>query len=116
MSYTPRRAPKRLLNEDCPKEVLAIYDNGGKTFDRYTVIYNCVTFYNGIYTVFYRGMSEYPSDPQGFGISGELNSWELAAYRNRAYRDYAKWSDMPEDVKNAVRDDCRLIREDSHNV
>ena len=52
------------------RPILAIYDNGGKTVDRYTVYYNERegAFYCG------RGMSESPFHPQGFGlyISGSL--------------------------------------------
>lgn len=43
-------------------KVKAIYDNGGKTFDRFTVYY----FKDGDY-YFGRGMSEDPTHPQGFG-------------------------------------------------
>ena len=39
------------------------YDNGGKSFDRYTVIYNS--------TGDYIAMSEHPTHPQGFGQHGE---------------------------------------------
>ena len=42
------------------------YDNGGKTFDRYTVVYmnQKETRFNSFSSV---GMSEYPFHPQGFG-------------------------------------------------
>jgi len=46
-------------------EVLKVYDNGGETFDRYTVYYSekeTPTLH------MCRGMSENPSHPQGFGI------------------------------------------------
>jgi hypothetical protein len=71
--YTPRRQAKKFLDGDCPKEVLAIFDNGGKTFDRYTVIYTHVEFnHRGEPWLGYRGMSEHPFDPQGFGIYSEF--------------------------------------------
>ncbi|ASR84246.1 hypothetical protein HWB24_gp09 [Rhodococcus phage Hiro] len=109
--YAPRRAPKRFLDEDCPLEVLAIYDNGGKTWDRYTVIYNDVSHITGgNLWVWYRGMSENPMSPSGFGISGEMNIWDLKAYRRRAYREYASWSSLPDEVKSCVQRDCELIR------
>jgi hypothetical protein len=44
---------------------IRIYDNGGKTFDRFTVIYMGEPEGNGLYGA--RGMSEHPSHPQGFG-------------------------------------------------
>lgn len=41
------------------------YDNGGKTFDRYTVIYLSQPTTNGRYAAV--GMSKNPFHPQGFG-------------------------------------------------
>jgi hypothetical protein len=41
------------------------YDNGGKTFDRYTVIYMDERERDGTYGA--RGMSANPFHPQGFG-------------------------------------------------
>jgi hypothetical protein len=55
----------------------------------------------------YRGMSTYPSSPQGFGIYGEMTRWDMADYRRRAYRESCKWSDLPETVKDVVRADCK---------
>jgi hypothetical protein len=51
-------------------------------------------------------MSEDPYSPSGFGIYGELKAWEVAAYRSRVYHHSAKWSDLPEQVKKSVRQDC----------
>ena len=42
-----------------------IYDNGGKTFDRYTAVYMDQSEGRGLYAA--RGMSENPFHPQGFG-------------------------------------------------
>jgi hypothetical protein len=41
------------------------YDNGGKTFDRYTVVYLDEPERNGGFACV--GMSAYPFHPQGFG-------------------------------------------------
>ena len=51
-------------------KIQAIYDNGGETFDRFTVYYDEME--RGYHTG--RGMSEHPCHPQGFGqcISGAL--------------------------------------------
>ncbi len=47
-------------------KIKAIYDNGGETFDRYTVVYNALaTGKPGVYEAV--GMSEDPFHPQGFG-------------------------------------------------
>lgn len=44
---------------------LQVYDNGGKTFDRYTAVYMWQREGNGLYGCI--GMSEDPFHPQGFG-------------------------------------------------
>lgn len=46
--------------------VLKIYDNGGQTFDRYTVVTN--VSHNGLYECL--GLSEHPNSPQGFSQWG----------------------------------------------
>ena len=112
--YRPRRCSVRWLDEDCPSEVLAILDNKGKTFDRYTVIYNDLSLYNGEWWLWYRGMSEHPSDPQGFGISADMKAYQVAEYRYRCKHQYAKWSSLPDDVKRVVIADCKAIK-DSQN-
>lgn len=52
-------------------KIKAIYDNGGKTIDRFTVYYD-EKERNGYYSG--RGMSESPFHPQGFGqcCTGQL--------------------------------------------
>lgn len=105
-TYTPRRQSKKFLDGDCPEGVLAIFDNGGKSFDRYTVFYRAAWEYNHEWYVGYRGMSEHPSDPQGFGIYGEMTRWDMSDYRRRVYHQSCKWSDLPEDVQRVVRADC----------
>ena len=67
MSYTPRRMPKRFL-DGAPAGILDIFDNGGETHDRYTVVYNYPDQDGRDIWLPYRGMSEHPSSPQGFGI------------------------------------------------
>jgi hypothetical protein len=108
--YRPRRASAKFLDADCPKGVLAIFDNGGKTFDRYTVVYaDLIKGYGpGDWWIGYRGMSENPTDPQGFGIYDEMPARQMAEYRRRAYRESVKWSSLPDAVKKVVRRDCAL--------
>lgn len=107
MTYMPRTQSKKFLDGDCPAGVLAIYDNGGKTWDRYTVFYKPTDSQSyGYGSIGYRGMSEHPYAPNGFGIYGEMKPFEVAAYRNRIYRESCKWTDLPEDVQRAVRNDC----------
>lgn len=116
MTYSPRRQSVRWLDADCPKEVLAIMDNGGMSFDRYTVFYvpdkhtKAETPHRGMW-IGYRAMSEHPASAQGFGIYEEMEAYKVAEYRYRAKSTYAKWSDLPEDVKVVVRRDCKDIEE-----
>lgn len=107
MTYRPRTQSKKFLDGDCPAGVLAIYDNGGKTWDRYTVFYKPLVPLKDIRDhIGYRGMSEDPYSPQGFGIYDTMEAWEVARYRESIYRQSAKWSDLPEQVKKSVRHDC----------
>ena len=107
MNYRPRTQSKTFLDGDCPSGVLAIYDNGGKSFDRYTVYYKPTEPLRDLGGwIDYRAMSENPSAPQGFGIYGQDPAHQVAAYRSRVYRESAKWSELPEAVKECVRRDC----------
>lgn len=108
MTYRPRRCSKRWLDGDCPAEVLAICDSGPQDFDRYTVFYTDTYLVCGATWVSYRGMSEHPSHPQGFGIYGDMEAHRVAAYRYRTR--YVKWSELPPDVQACVRRDCAAIR------
>jgi len=68
----------RRARTDYPAGVVAIYDNGGKTADRYTVVY--APFYpataGGDRPYFpYVGMSGEPFHPQGFCQHGETEDF-----------------------------------------
>lgn len=106
----PRRALKRWLDGDCPDGVLAIFDNGGRSFDRYTVLYVPAP---GEDWLGYLAASTHPFDPQGFGQHGEMPLHEARAYRYRAAanRESAKWSSLPPDVQRIVRQDLALLTE-----
>ena len=105
--YTPRRQNRRWLDGDCPDGVLAIYDNRGKTADRYTVFYRPPVVEGGFTDMYlgYRCMSENPYHPQGVGMWGELRAYEVAAFRYSQRHRACKWSDLPERVKDCVRQD-----------
>lgn len=47
------------------REKIRVYDNEGKTFDRFTVVYMNERERDGSYAA--RGMSEHPFHPNGFG-------------------------------------------------
>lgn len=110
MTYTPRRMPKRFL-DGAPAGILDIFDNGGKTFDRYTVVYNYPEEYRGTDYLPYRGMSEHPSSPNGFGIMDAFTRWDLSAYRNAYRRTRIRWDELPPDVQSVARRDCSMFQE-----
>lgn len=110
-TYRPRRQSARWLDGDCPKEVLAIYDNGGTgkkngSIDRYTIFY-VPPKGEPVEWVSYFASSEFPFSPRGFGQHGELTRSQAAGFRYREAHKAARWSDLPVDVQRAVRDDCR---------
>lgn len=107
-TYTPRRQSRRWLDGDCPAGVLAIYDDP-RSFDRFTVFYReTTTDHRGTVWIGYRGMSEHPAAPQGFGIYGEMAAHEARAYRAANSHRAARWSELPPDVQATVRRDCQL--------
>ncbi len=60
--YSPERIDPTEIDEDEPN--ILCYDNGGETFDRYTVVYMDCPDVGGYQCL---GMSENPTHPQGFG-------------------------------------------------
>lgn len=110
-AYQPRRQSSRWLDGDCPRGVLAIYDNGGTSkrngsFDRYTVFYAATdTDQRGDVWIFYRGMSEDPFHPQGYGIGDTMRARDVAEYRYRVKHQACRWTDLPEAVQKCVRRD-----------
>jgi hypothetical protein len=79
-TYTPRRANLKRWLEQAPPYILDVFDNKGKTADRYTV-FLCGEFLSGdTYAnthVPYLGMSEAPSHPQGVSMWGEMDAARL---------------------------------------
>tara|TARA_Y100001973_G_scaffold99675_1_gene159248 strand:- start:740 stop:988 length:249 start_codon:yes stop_codon:yes gene_type:complete len=78
-------------------KIKAIYDNGGKTFDRFTVYYNLPET-NSLWAG--RGMSSNPFHPLGFGqwISGCLGKHNGKKI---------KFKDLPKDCQNLVKSDLK---------
>lgn len=97
MQYQPKRASKR-WTEAAPHYVLACYDNGGKTADRYTVLFGWPIWQESDgRDVPYLGMSGAPTHPQGFSQWGEMPS------NNRdACGKHVRWLDLPEDIRAHV--------------
>jgi hypothetical protein len=104
---TPRRVLKYL--DGAPAYVAAIYDNGGKSGDRYTVVYTAPLWtpdYSkanlrcGLdpYLLPARAMCEHPFSPQGIGLFVE-------ARRGRHLGKLIYWKDLPADCQRCVIQD-----------
>jgi hypothetical protein len=107
--YKPRRQSSRWLDGDCPRGVLAIYDNRGRTADRYTVFYAdpvTGTTYQDM-VLGYRNMSENPFHPQGVGMYGELRAHLVASYRYTLRHQACRWTALPERVRECVLQDLK---------
>ena len=87
---------RRILKEiDNP--IIAIYDNGGKTFDRYTVYFSRsympeIKPYYGCF-----GMSEKPQHPQGFG---QHSKGTLGRHNGKRIA----FNQLPDDCQKALKD------------
>ena len=76
------------------KDSLKVYDNGGKTFDRYTVLRTDWREKNGCCMSF--GMSEHPFHPQGFGQHG-------AAQDGPHLGSEISWDDLSSECQEAAK-------------
>lgn len=106
LNYRPRRAAKQWLDGDCPKGVLAIFDQE-TFFDRYTIIYRepvCGSTFGDV-VLSYVAASKDPFHPQGFGQHGELTAADVVSFRARYRRSQTRWSALPDGVKTLVRSD-----------
>ena len=111
MSYRPRRAGKR-WQESAPEYILDVFDNRGKTCDRYTVLFGGSLLYHDAPEgwpatlantyVPYLGMSDAPTHPQGFSQWGELKAYDAAALRYRDGHHRIRWLDLPEHIRSHV--------------
>jgi len=90
---------------------IRIYDNGGKTFDRYTVVYMDEPDFGGGYEGCYAcvGMSEHPFDPQGFSQHSTARPGRHLGWR-------IKWEDLPEDCQKLVRRDLAVDVQDIESI
>lgn len=94
------RASKRWL-EQAPEFVLACYD-APKYADRYTVLIGgSLQDRANPRTVQYIGMSESPTNPQGFSQWGEMPSHSRAACGKKV-----RWLDLPESIRAHVVARC----------
>jgi hypothetical protein len=94
--YTPRHQSKRWLDGDCPREVLAIYDDK-REVDRYTIFYATVEGGPGHQTLVYASLSE-----SGMGYHGELTVFQAQEFRYRNAHRARKWTSLPESVRDWI--------------
>lgn len=100
-----RRAPKRFL-EGAPDYVLDIFDNRGKTADRYTVIFGerFADYFSDVnWQISYLGLGD-DQGPQGISMWGALSWADVCAYRERSRKFRTSWLSLPEHVRKHVID------------
>ena len=97
--YKPRRASKLWL-EEAPEYILDVFDNKGKTADRYTVLFGGSMLEDSLLEsrkVYLLGMSDDPAHPwYGVSMWGDCDAaWRPSHWRTR-------WLDLPEHIRNHV--------------
>jgi hypothetical protein len=92
----------RRTRKTYPPGVLAIYDNRGRTIDRYTVVFAPE---DGFFPVLH--LSEHPSSPRGVGMRGECDRRPKPGPRDRAI-DLA---DLPPDCRRVVEEELNPPKE-----
>jgi len=98
----------RLMPGGVPR-YLRMYDNGGTTIDRYTIVftgrYRHLT--GGVF--WHVGSSAAPFHPQGFYQHGESTDWQIdyPSYKHLGKR--IQWKDLPEDVQKAALRDYKYL-------
>ncbi len=92
MGIATNMAKKESLNE--AKQKVMVYDNGGKTFDRYTVF---ITYTTGEIIAF--GMSDNPMSPNGFNQYVGVAPREISPGKHQG----KKLRRIPKEIEKAVK-------------
>lgn len=105
---------ERLIPNEVPRYV-RIYDNGGETADRYTVVFTKKRMNKGCFAppyhrgqFLYIGMGGSPFHPQGFcqhGESQELIDRPTSSHLGKRI----KFDDLPDDCKKVVLDNYTYL-------
>lgn len=105
MRYQPKRSAARWL-EGAPEYILACYDNGGQTCDRYTVIVGG-SLYDPRLADSRRApclcLSEHPAHPHGVSMWGEVFCGDRSAFGR-----HVTWLSLPERVRSHVVFRCEV--------
>lgn len=109
MIFKTKKQQER-YNSNVPNGVpkwIRVYDNGGRSFDRYTVVFTkkAITNTHGDRWFMYLGMSENPFHPQGFGQHGESDRQPVDRPTYGHLGKKIKFEDLPEDCKQLVLQD-----------
>lgn len=114
-NYLAKRR-QRLLPTGVPRWV-RIYDNGGETIDRYTVVFTGRYGHKTARQTLYLAMNARPYHPQGFGQHGEspdrfdVNKWGYppAMGRKNHLGTRIPFKALPQDCQKLVLDDYREL-------
>ena len=85
--------------------IIGIYDNGGKTTDRYTVVYAPYTV-NGRHFFPYVHMSGAPYWPQGVCMHGSTEGYRLTGGWGSSLGKVIAFDDLPADCQRVAREDA----------
>ncbi len=84
------------------------YDNGGETFDRFTVVFTGRYRHLTGGSHWYVGMSGHPFHPQGFGQHGESDQQiDYPSYRHLGKK--IQFTDLPIDCQHLVLSDLKNL-------
>lgn len=79
------------------------WDNGGETFDRYTIAIDGIQYVDDQPYVMILGASEHPFHPQGFGQHcNEVPSEEFKVSKLSHWGKRIGWYELPDDVRTFV--------------
>lgn len=108
MNKTQRK--ENLMPNNQPRWIRC-YDNGGETWDRYTVVYTKISIFpkDEPSCFLYVGMSEYPFSPGGFGQHGESMYRPIDRPTYGHLGKKIKFDDLPEDCRKLVISDYKEI-------
>jgi len=98
VNYRPRRASSKWL-DGAPKYILDVFDNGGKTTDRYTVLLGGDLLDPHLLKdrlVHCLIMDSAPWHPQG------VSQWDEWSAGFRPHHQRIRWLELPENIRNHV--------------
>jgi len=106
---------KNIFPNETPRWIRC-YDNGGETFDRYTVVFTGNYTHKTDRQHWYLGMSEFPCHPQGFGQHGEsdrqidvFNGWAVPMGRKCHLGKRIPFPELPEGCRKLVLQDYKYL-------